>query len=155
MDRRPSFKKPLPDTTIGCLSKRQVFNSCTVTAMLVQTLNEVTANKHHRRHYSLIQRFFLSKLETPSGEIKVARRSQQIWRDKESLCLTASFIAELFAAAFHYNAERRNFAFDQVYFHYAHVCLPSCLWRRGIWCSGYSSVSNCRSKFFNSFSAGV
>ena len=31
--------------------------------------------------------------------IKIARRSQQIWQDKESLCLTASFIADLFGVS--------------------------------------------------------
>jgi rhamnogalacturonyl hydrolase YesR len=58
------------------------------------TLNKVTAKRHHRQHFSFNSIFFLSKLETPSGEYQhLARRSQQFWRDKESLCLTTSFIA--------------------------------------------------------------
>jgi rhamnogalacturonyl hydrolase YesR len=67
---------------------------------LVQFLKQVTANRHHRQHFRFNSTFFLGKLETPSGEYQhLARRSQQFWRDKESLCFTASFIADLFDSA--------------------------------------------------------
>lgn len=40
------------------------------------------------------------KLETPAGEYQhLARRSQQIWQASRTLCLTASFIANLLGAA--------------------------------------------------------
>jgi rhamnogalacturonyl hydrolase YesR len=68
------------------------------------TLNKVTAKRHHRQHFSFNSIFFLSKLETPSGEYQhLARRSQQFWRDKESLCLTTSFIADLLGAGLNTN----------------------------------------------------
>ncbi len=61
---------------------------------LVQTLKQVTANRHHRQHFRFNSTFFLGKLETPAGDNQLlARRSQQIWRDGKTLCLTASFIA--------------------------------------------------------------
>jgi len=66
----------------------------------VQFLKQVTANRHHRQHFRFNSTFFLNKLETPSGEYQhLARRSQQIWRDGQTLCLTASFIADLFGTA--------------------------------------------------------
>jgi len=65
------------------------------------TLNKVTANRHHRQHFSFNSTFFLGKLATPSGEYQhLARRSQQIWRDSQTLRLTTSFIADLFDAAY-------------------------------------------------------
>jgi hypothetical protein len=59
---------PLPDTTIDQLFQVEVSNSCTVTVKLVQTLKQVTANKHHRQHFRFNSTFFLGKLETPSSE---------------------------------------------------------------------------------------
>ena len=47
-----------------------------------------------------IQHSFSSNLKRRPARIKIARRSHQFWRDKESLCLTASFIADLFDGAF-------------------------------------------------------
>jgi hypothetical protein len=46
-----------------------------------------------------IQRSFSANLKRQPARIKIARRSQQFWRDGEILCLTASFIADLFCRA--------------------------------------------------------
>jgi hypothetical protein len=66
---------------------------------LVQTLNKVTAKRHHRQHFRFNSTSFESKRETPAGEYQlVARRSQQIWRNGQTLRLTASFIVDCLAA---------------------------------------------------------
>ena len=87
--------RPLPTFTIV-----EVSNSCTVTAIQVQNRTRLLQRGIIGDISGSIQRFFLNKFETPSGEIKIARRRQQFWRNGQTLCLTASFIAELLGSEF-------------------------------------------------------
>ena len=83
-DHRPAFKlkSPIAD-----------WNSDTGSLV-----NKVTARKHHQRR-EFNSRFFVSETGTPSGANQNCPPQQAKRRDGRTLCLTATFIAELLGCA--------------------------------------------------------
>jgi len=95
MVRRPSFKKPLPDTTID---RSKWAKSPIADWNSEASSNFETGHCKYASSATLPVQFKDSlsvNLKRRPAKIKIARRRQQNRRDGQILCLTASFIADL------------------------------------------------------------